>query len=89
MRVVVLLREMLAYLVCVRSQWDTESSCETKISQLQVAVSINQQVLWLQVSVQHPVTVTISNSLNQLCHELLDDGFAHAQRVQMLTAALR
>lgn len=44
-------REPQQYLMSVRAQGDTESSCESKISQLDYSCFVNEQVLRLQVPV--------------------------------------
>lgn len=63
----------------VSAQGDTEGSGKTKIGKLQVALAINKQVLRLQVTVQDAVAVTVSNSLNELCHKLLHHSIAQTQ----------
>jgi hypothetical protein len=64
------------YLVGVGAQRDTEGSCQTKIGELEVALLVNEQVLWLQVAVQNAVGVAIANTGAKLVHELLDHCLA-------------
>jgi hypothetical protein len=79
--------QALPYFVCVSPQWDTKSSRQTKISQLEIAFPINQQVLWLQVAVKNPMTMAVFDSLNQLCHKLLNNLWSHSKRLQIWTSA--
>lgn len=58
--------------MCVRAQGHTKGASQTEIRQLEVAIRVDQQVLRLQVAVQHTVSVAVSDSLAQLHHELLD-----------------
>ncbi len=52
--------------------WQTESACQTKICQLDVTVLVNQQILWLQVSVHYSVSVAVGSRLEDLVSETLD-----------------
>jgi hypothetical protein len=63
----------------ITSQRNTKRPRQTKISQLEVSVLINEQVLRLQVAMQYPTRVTILNALNQIQHKLLHDLLAHSQ----------
>jgi hypothetical protein len=65
------------YLVSVCTQWDTEGAGQTEIGQLEIAVLVNQKVLWLQVTVQHATRVAVLDTLTQLHHELLDHLVVH------------
>lgn len=67
------------YLVSVGTQGNTKGSSQTKISQLEVTVAVDQQVLWLEISVQDAVAMAVANTLNQLSHELLHHGVAQTQ----------
>lgn len=55
--------------------WDTKGPSKTEISQLQSALAVNQQVLWLQISVQDFVLVALGRSVEQLVQEGLDIAF--------------
>lgn len=68
-----------AYLVSVSAKGNTERSGKTEIGQLQVAFTVNQQVLGLQVTVQNSVAMAVSDALNKLGHEFLDNCIAQAQ----------
>lgn len=68
-----------AYLVGVSAQGDTECSGQTKIGKLEVALTVNEQILRLQITVQDAVTVAVPNTLNQLRHELLHHSIAQTQ----------
>lgn len=78
-----------AYFMCVCAEWDTKSPCETEIRQLQVPLIIDQQILWLQVTMQHPMRMTILDPRHKLQHELLDHILAQAQCLQPITCSLR
>lgn len=58
--------------VGVGAKRHTESASETEISQLEVALLVDEQVLWLQVTVQNAVGVAVAGALQQLQSELLD-----------------
>lgn len=68
----------LLYLVGIGSQRNTEGSRQSEIRQLQVTLTVDQQVLRLQVAVQDSVAVTITNSLDQLGHKFLHHGIAQS-----------
>ena len=86
----------MAYFVGVSTERDTKGSGETEISQLQVALTIDKQVLWLQVAVQNAVAVAVANTFHQLSHELFNHRITqaqvcahhHAVRKSLATAAL-
>jgi hypothetical protein len=65
-----------AYLVRVGTQGDTKGSCQTEISELEVALFVNKQVLRLQVAVKDAVGVAVADTSAQLVHELLDHCLA-------------
>lgn len=69
----------VTYLVSVSTQGYTKGSGQTKISQLEVTVTVDQQVLGLEISVQNAVAMAVTNTLNQLGHELLHHGLAQTQ----------
>jgi len=75
--------------VGVGAQRNAKGTSETEIGELQVAVAVDEQVLRLQVAVEHSVAVAVANALAQLAHELLDDGVAKSQPVQRLASTLR
>ena len=51
--------------------WNTEGTSKSKISQLESTFSVDQQVLWLQVSVKHLMSMTLLNPIQQLIEEFL------------------
>jgi len=59
-------RESQQYLVSVHAQGDSESSCQSKISQFDCSCFINEQVLRLQVPVDDSVHVAEVHTLQQL-----------------------
>jgi hypothetical protein len=83
-----LLKSQHAHLVGICPQRHTESAGKTEISQLEVAVLIDQQVLRLQITVQNAVSVTVAHTLAELHHELLDHVRIHAQLLARQTRAL-
>lgn len=64
--------------MCVGSKRNTKRPSQTEISQLEVSVAVNQQVLRLEVTVQDAVAVAVANAFHQLSHELLDHGIAQS-----------
>lgn len=72
----------------VCAEGDAEGAGKTEIGKLQVAILVDQQVLGLQVSVEHAVRVAELDAVAELAHELLDDGGAQAQVRQLPTSAL-
>jgi hypothetical protein len=67
------------YLVSIGTQGDTKGSGQTEISQLQVTITVDKQVLGFEVTVQDTVAMAVTNTLNQLSHELLHHGVAQTQ----------
>ena len=59
------------HLMRVRPKGDTESASETEIGEFKVVVLIDQEVLWLQVSVQDTMRVTVEQARNELVREFL------------------
>lgn len=59
---------------------NAESARKAKISQLQVAVLVDQQILWLQIAMKNAMRVAVSNALAKLMHKLLDHSFSESQR---------
>lgn len=53
---------------------DTESTGETKISQLELTAVVDQKVLGLQITVKDAVVVAEGNTAKQLVHEGFDGG---------------
>jgi hypothetical protein len=68
--------------MCVRSQGDTECSRQAKVSQLQVALSIDEQILGLEIPVQHTMRMAVESAFYKLAHELLDHVVAKAKPAQ-------
>jgi hypothetical protein len=58
--------------MCVGTERDTERARQTEISQLQVALLVDEQVLRFEITVQDAVGVAVAGSLEQLERELLD-----------------
>lgn len=61
-----------ACLMGVSAQRNTKCSCQTEISQLQVTLTVNQQVLWLEITMKDAMAVAVADAFHHLCHELLD-----------------
>ena len=57
------------YLVRESVNWDTERSGETKVSNLQLSLFVDQQVLWLQITMEDSIFVTEGRALEKLIHE--------------------
>ena len=58
--------------VCVGTERDTECAGQTEISQLQVALLVDEQVLRLEITVQDAVGVAVAGSFEELEREFLD-----------------
>lgn len=56
----------------VSLDWETESTSETEIGKLDHTILVDQQVLRLEVSVHHSVSMAVSCSLKDLVSEALD-----------------
>ena len=67
------------YLMGVSPEGNTECACQTKIGQLEVTLTVNQQVLGLQIAVQNAVAMAVADTLNELGHELLDHCITQAE----------
>jgi len=53
--------------VRVSFNWEAKSAGKTKISELDVlALSIDQQILWFQISMENPVLVQMDERLQDL-----------------------
>lgn len=59
----------------VRSEGHTKGSSQAKIGQFEVAFLIDQQILWLEISVEDSVAVAVAHTFDQLCHEFFDHIF--------------
>ena len=59
--------------MCVGTDWDAEGACKAEVGQLDVAVGINEQVLWLEVTVKDAVRVAEFDAFEQLEHIALQD----------------
>ena len=57
--------------------WDCECSSKSKVANLDVSLVRDQQILWLEISVNNPLGVAIVNTSQQLVDHLLDLRFAH------------
>jgi len=57
------------YLIRESVDRHAERSCETKVSYLQLALFVDQQVLWFQITVEDSIFVAESCSLQKLIHE--------------------
>lgn len=58
-------------LMCETAHWDTERASQTEISQLQLTLVVDEQILRLQVSVKDFVAVTKRHTIKQLVQERL------------------
>ena len=65
----------------VCAQRHPKGAGQTKISKLEVAVLVNQEVLGLQVTMQHAMSVAVPHTLAELHHELLDHCVVHDERL--------
>ena len=75
-------------LVGVCAEGHTKGSREPEIRELEVAVAVDQEILGLQVAVQHAVAVAVADALAQLAHEFLDHHVAEAHAAEVWARAL-
>jgi len=68
------MKTMPTYLVSVNSNRDAESSGKTEVSQLDDAVSVDQQVLRFHIAMQHTSRVTKCDALQYLICIALRQG---------------
>lgn len=54
------------YLMCVCTDRHAEGSCQPKVSKLDLTLGIDEEILWLQVSMKDSVRVAESQALQQL-----------------------
>ena len=74
--------------MCVCPQRYPKSPSQTKIGQLEVAILVDQQILGLQVAMEDPVGMAVSDTLAQLAHELLDHVRTQTQAPQRNAGSL-
>ena len=53
-------------LVRVASNWYTESSRQAKIRKLQFTFTVDQEILWLQVAMEHAMCMTKGDATEKL-----------------------
>jgi hypothetical protein len=59
--------------MCVRPERDPEGSCETEVSNLEVRIAVDEQVLRFQVTVDDTMRVAENQTRTQLPHKFLKD----------------
>lgn len=64
----------------IRPQRHTKGPSQAKIGQFQVPLTINKQILGLQIAMNNPMTMTIAQSLTQMSHKLLNNRFIQTDR---------
>lgn len=52
--------------MCICADGYSEGSCQAKVSQLDLTLGVDEEVLGLQVSMENPVRVAESQALQQL-----------------------
>lgn len=78
-----------AYLVSIRAQRHAKRPSKTKIGELEIALTIDEQILWFQIAVQHAVAVAEFHPGDELAHEPLDHVALHAHGRQPRIRAVR
>ena len=73
----------------VGSQWDTKGASKTEIGKFKVSLTVNEKVLWLQITVKNSVGVAVSDTLAQLAHELLNHLVSESETSKLWSGALR
>lgn len=59
--------------MCVGSDRETDAASKTEISQFDVSLRVNQQVLWFEITMKDTMSMTVSDPLKQLPQVGLDD----------------
>ena len=54
------------YLVCVSADGNPKGPCQTKVSELDLPLGVDEEILGLQVSMKNPVRVAEGQALQQL-----------------------
>lgn len=72
----------------VSAKGHTKRSREPEIRELEVTIAVDQEILRLQITMQHAVTVAVADALAQLAHEFLDHHIAEAHAAEVGTGAL-
>lgn len=62
-------------LVGVDRKRDTEAAGETEIRELEIALLVDQNVLWLEVSMHEAIYVTGKDGMQELLHEGFDESW--------------
>lgn len=62
---------------------NAESSRKTKVTQLQLSLPIDEQILRLEIPMEYPILVTERGALQELIHEA-----SHSHRVESSTIAV-
>ena len=58
--------------MCVDPDWNTERSRQAEISELDDTVVSYQQVLWLQIAMQHPMRMAVNDAKADLIEKTLE-----------------
>lgn len=66
----------------------SESTSKPEICQLQVPFLVDEQILRLQISVEDPMAVTVSDPLNQLAHKLLNHRLSQPESTNLRSCAV-
>ena len=52
--------------VGVGAQWNTEGTGQTEVGEFEVALLVDEQVLWFEIAVEHAVGVAVAHALEKL-----------------------
>jgi len=77
--------KMSINLVCVDSDGDTQSACQTKVGKLDDSTTVYQQILWLQISVNDTTLMAEKNCLQNLVQIALYNTQVKSDKVSNLT----
>lgn len=58
--------------MCISAQRDIEVPGETEIGQLDVSTTVQEKVLWLEISMQNAICMAVVDGLKQLIQVALD-----------------
>lgn len=57
---------LITHLMGVRPQRNTKGACKTKVGDLELSVFVDEQVLWLQISVEDTAGMEVVDTLDKL-----------------------
>jgi len=66
-----------------RIDWDTKCSCQAKVGKLKLTFVVDEQILGLQVAVEHSVCMAVVDTLEQLMHKRFDGDWVQCSPIAL------